>query len=144
MQDEGLTVDVSSAIAGLKDLETKVAKKYVRKALRAAAKPTLAAAKATAPVGESGELQRAVKLKSGGIKKGIIRIIVGVGKKWFTGPTFYAAFVAMGHKVGKRDLGDSRKQVAPNEWLENAYKENAEGAITIFETMIVELIDGGE
>jgi hypothetical protein len=50
----------------------------------------------------------------------------------------------MGHKVGKRDLGDSRKQVAPNEWLENAYKENAEGAITIFETMIVELIDGGE
>ena len=90
------TADASDAIKGLEKLENKIGKKLVRKALRTAAKPTLALAKSTAPE-QSGRLKRSVKIRSGGTRKGVTWMRVGVGKKWFVGPMFYAAFVAFGH-----------------------------------------------
>jgi len=138
-----LTVDVRSAIKGLEDIDRKIGKKYVRKALRASAKPTLAVAKSTAPV-RTGLLQQNLKLKSAGQRKGVFRMAVGIGKKWYVGDFFYAAFVAFGHRVGNRKLGDARKVVPPNEWLTKAYDSTKEGAIAIFRETIMDLIDSGE
>lgn len=106
----------------LESLDHKVQKKILRKSLRQGAKLPLTLAKATAPV-RTGFLKKSLKVRSGRGRKGIIRILVGTGAKWFKGAAFYAAFVIFGYKVGSRKLGDKRKQVAPNPFLSNAYEQ---------------------
>jgi HK97 gp10 family phage protein len=138
-----ITVDASGAIKGLESLERKVAKKYVRKSLRAACKVTHAVAVATAPVA-SGLTKQNIKVRSAGVKKGVIKMIVGIGKKWFSGPTFYSGFVAFGHKVGNRKLGDARRQLAPNDWLEKAYESTKAEAVDVFAETIGQLIESNE
>jgi hypothetical protein len=138
---EGIKANVKDAVTGLDELDRKLQRKGIRQSLRASAKPTLRLAVSTAPVGPTGRTQENVKLKSAGVKKGVFRMNVGIGKKWFTGPTFYAAFVAFGHKIGKRQLGSERKQVAPNTWLEKAYEATAPGAVDIFRQTIINFIE---
>ena len=48
----------------LKLLEGNMQKKIVRQALRAAAKPVLASAKAKCPVGKTGRLKKSLKLRA--------------------------------------------------------------------------------
>jgi HK97 gp10 family phage protein len=138
-----ITADARSAIKGLETLDKKMGKKYVRKALRSACKVTLSAAKSTAPVA-SGLLKRNIKIRSAKSNSRFINMVVGVGDKWFTGTTFYAAFVAFGHKMGKRALGDSRKQIPANEWFEKAYHDTSSSAIDTFSEVLSDLIEKNE
>jgi HK97 gp10 family phage protein len=137
---DAINANVKDAINGLDELDKKLQRKGVRQSLRAAAKPTLKLAKSTAPV-LTGRTQENVKLKSAGVKRGTFRMNVGIGKKWFTGPAFYSAFVAFGHKIGRRQLGNSRKQVAANDWLTKAYESTASRAVEIFRQNITDFIE---
>src|SRR4051794_30652775 len=82
-------------------LEKKVARKYLRKALREGAKPILDQAKADAPE-LTGLLKKSIKISAGKMKNGVMKAIVGLNKKWFTGRTYYAAWQEFGHFIGKR------------------------------------------
>jgi HK97 gp10 family phage protein len=135
-----INADARSAIKGLEDLERKVAKKYVKKGLREACKVTLKRARSTAPVA-SGQVKRNIKVRGAKSTKYLINMVVGLAQKWFTGPTFYAAFVAFGHRIGRRQLGDSRKEVPANEWLDKAYESTKTTAVERFREVITDLIE---
>jgi HK97 gp10 family phage protein len=143
MADDRIVADVRSAISGLDDLDKKVAKKYVKKGLREACKVTLKRARATAPVA-SGLVKRSIKVRSAKSNKYFINMVVGVAKKWFSGPTFYTAFVAFGHRIGKRALGDSRKLQAANEWMDKAYESTKTTAVERFREVITSLIENND
>jgi hypothetical protein len=141
---DGITADVRSAVKGLDELERRLQRKGIRTSLRTAAKPTLSLSRSTAPV-FTGLLQQNIKLRSAGVRKGTYKMNVGIGKKWFTGPTFYGAFEAFGHRIGKRQLGDVRRQLPPNTWLEKAYEATKATAVELFRATIMGFIErGGE
>ncbi len=79
----------------LKAMDTKLAKKVTRQALRKSAKPMLAAAKSRAPV-ITGGLRDSLKLRAGRRKKDRVSIAVVTAAGWFKGDQFYAAFVEVG------------------------------------------------
>jgi HK97 gp10 family phage protein len=90
----------------LKALEPKVAKKVIRQALRKAAKPVQARTRALAPVGETGQVKRAVKIRaSTRTRKKVIRLRVLIGKGDFVGQQFYGAFA----EYGTKQSGTGRK-----------------------------------
>lgn len=120
---------LKECLASLKDLEPRLQKSIVRKALRAGANVIRKAAQSDAPV-QSGLLRKSIKVKAGKRSKHSISINVGVGAKWFTGPAFYGAFVAFGHKVGSRKLGDSRAQVPANDFMSSAYNSSKDAAMS--------------
>lgn len=133
----------------LGSLDNKVQRKYVRKALRAAARPVLSEARATAPV-LSGKLRRAIRIRSGRNRKGSISMLVSLGRKWFTGPTFYGGFVVFGHKLGKRPGGkagkanDSRPAVPPNDWLQKSMESKSSAAVSAAtESLKEQIAEGG-
>jgi HK97 gp10 family phage protein len=132
---------LSEALAELRTLETKVAKKMVRKAGREGMKPVRAAAIAATAVfkNPTGATQKAIKIRSGRARRGVIRFIVGVGEKWFRGATFYAAFVEMGHYLGKRSgghkaakLANGRRRVEGLHWLRAAYLRSRDQGLAAF------------
>lgn len=80
----------------LMSFEPKLARKVIRKALREAAKPVLAAAKANVPVDE-GDLKKSLKVKAlKKRKKGTYTIQVATSDGWFKGDQFYGAFLEFG------------------------------------------------
>lgn len=79
----------------LKSLEPKIAKKLVRQSLRKAAKPILAVARTKCPV-DTGTLKKSIKIRAMRRKKNSFGVLVGTALKWFTGDTFYGAFVEFG------------------------------------------------
>ena len=81
----------------LSGMETKIARKVVRQALKKAAKPILAAAKRNAPV-KTGALKKSLRVRVMKKKKHRYGVMVATSAKWFTGETFYAAFVEYGTK----------------------------------------------
>lgn len=119
----------------LKELEPKLAKKVLKRGLRAGAKIVRKAAQSKAPI-KTGGIKKGIKVRAGKTKKGFISIRVGVGNQWFTGPNFYAAFVEFGHKVGRRlskakdaALHDTRKgYVEGQHFIEEAYKASQQAA----------------
>jgi HK97 gp10 family phage protein len=112
--------------AALKELEAKTAKSYVRKALRAGAKPILQAARANAPV-DKGITKKSIKVRSGGTRRGIISVIIGLGKKWFAGPVWYGSFQEFGFHIGSRKKSVRRK-VPGKHFIEHAYDTQKEAA----------------
>lgn len=123
-------------IRQLRRLESNVQKKYVRKALRAGAKPIAKIAKATAPV-KSGRMKKGIRVRVGRSRKGVISVLVSLAKKWFTGPTFYGGFVVFGHKIGKRQsrgkgakASDTRASVPGNTFLQDAMASGESAAIS--------------
>ncbi len=85
----------------LLSMERKVARKVVRRGLRKGAKVVLTAVKRNVPV-RSGRLKRSLKVRSmKRQRKGSHAIGVGAAG----GDGFYGAFVALGHKIGKRRGG---------------------------------------
>lgn len=81
----------------LNALPDKVQKKVVRAALRRATVILQKAVKADAPVGDTGQLRKAVKITTS-FRKGVISAKVTIGKKNFVGDTYYAAIVEFGSK----------------------------------------------
>lgn len=103
-------------INNLKDLDKKVARQIVRKEVREGLKPVAEAVKARAPVGETGELQKNVKVRAAkGRKRGDIALEVRVGEGDFQGDQYYAAFV---------EYGTSKMDAKP--FMRPAYDEKAD------------------
>jgi len=138
----------------LKELQKKTSNKLTKKALRAGAKIVQAEAKADAP-SISGTIKKSIKVRAGKRRKGSLSIVVGIGKKWFAGPMFYAAFVLLGHKIGKRsgshrkkDPNDKRKAVPPHNFLKDAYERTKNRALdTMISTLsesVENAVNGGE
>jgi HK97 gp10 family phage protein len=108
-------------ITGLKELDRQLGelpkalgKKIVRKAVREAARPVLADAKAAVPV-DSGDLKKSLKLKAfkrSRKRPGTFGIQVCTRSGWFQGKQFYGGMVEFGHKVGKRTNRIKRLQKA--------------------------------
>lgn len=126
----------------LLQIERKAAGAATRKALRAGAKIIQSEAKARAPV-EVGRTRKAIRVRAGKSRKGVISVMVAIGAKWFGGPTFYAAFVALGHKLGKRlrrGGTGNRKEVPANPYLQEAFDAAKPRAIAkIVEVLRTEL-----
>jgi HK97 gp10 family phage protein len=140
----------------LDQMDQKLQKKEIRAALREGAKVVRIKMLSEAPV-LSGTTRKAVKVRAGKRRKNKISVIVGVGKDWFKGSTFYAAFVEFGHKIGKRSgplrtaqrrekaggeaAKDSRQQVQGKHWMEKSFKAVEPQAIT---TILSKLKDAVE
>lgn len=112
-------VALNKALAALGQ---KLAMKLERKALRQVSKPVLADAKANCPV-DSGDLKRSLKLRSMRRSRTRIGLQVATGKKWFSGSTYYGAFVELGYHRGKRGTG-GRVKVEGQEFVKRAYEKH--------------------
>lgn len=121
-----------SAIARkLATLEPRIARKAQRTALREAARPIQKKAIENAPR-LSGRLASAIKIRAGKRQRGKkqISIDVVVGKKWFKGDEFYAAFQEFGWKSGRRKGGSGdRKAIPGKHYIERAYDSEKNGAL---------------
>ena len=100
----------------------------VSKSLRAGAKVAQKEAKELVPV-RTGKLKANLKIRAGRKKKGYVSIHVMIGDKYWTGDTWYGAFVEWGHKIGHRRLGNTRTALPGEHFLEYAADESAQKAI---------------
>lgn len=122
----------------LKEVEPKVAKKVVTKALRAGAKVILKAAKSAAPK-RTGLLQRSLTVRAAKRKKGRVAFVVQTKGGDFKGKSFYAAFLEYGHKAGSRKLAN-RKIIPPQPFLSPAFDSAKDDAArTVVDTARFEL-----
>lgn len=102
--------------ARLRGLPIKIAKKCIRPALRDGSKVIAAEVRARAPK-VSGRTVAAVKVRASPRSRKLIGVNVTVGAGWFAGPTFYAAFVAFGHKVGRTKGGKPYRRLINGRWV---------------------------
>jgi HK97 gp10 family phage protein len=116
--DQGM----AEIILGVQALEKTFARKIASSSLRAGAKILQAAIRRNIH-DVSGATGRSVKVYAGKSGKNYKSIQIGIGKKWFTGDEFYAAFVEFGHRQGNRRLGDRRQEVPGEHFMEYAYEE---------------------
>jgi HK97 gp10 family phage protein len=122
-------------------LDIKVQRKVARKALRAGAKMLKQVIQMAAPVGKTGLLKKNVKVRGGRANhRGDVAVVVGVGKKWFQGNTFYAGFIEFGHKIGPRELGDNRKEYPAHDFIKAPFEANQHAALNdIVDEMISQM-----
>jgi HK97 gp10 family phage protein len=166
--------DVSLDLSGLEQigqkldrLDNNVRKNIARKALRAGLKPILTEAKRNAPVGHylypseqarrrAGSLVRSIAIRSGRSTRDSVALRVGLGKKWFVGDQFYAAFLEFGWRPGKRSgagllvdkkgrtrrvrVGSIRSEIPGEHFMEHSYEESKPSAIAeMSSTFLTEL-----
>lgn len=127
--------------ANLKAMAGKDALRIVGGGLRAGARLIQSAAQANAPV-RTGALQRNVKIRPGKNSRGETQksVIIGVGRKWFTGDQFYAAFVEFGHRQGRRKLGNKRKQIPGEHYIKHTFEEKGRASVDAIVSTIRTLI----
>jgi HK97 gp10 family phage protein len=131
----------------LKRLERKDAKKVIVRSARAAMRPVMQAAKKGAPVGETGNLRKSIKMRAlKRNRRGNIGVRVAISDRWFVGPMFYGAFQEFGWHIGKRDnklrtsrqwhgIGgeeDTRRFREGEHFMEMAYVNQGHGALKRF------------
>lgn len=140
-------------IRQLTGLQANVGRKYMRRALRAGAKPIKKLAVATSPV-DTGKMKKAIRVRAGRSRKnGFVSVLVSIGKKWFVGDLFYAGFVVFGHALVRRRLGryskkrmsaePSRGRVEPNTFLQDAMERGESAAKTAITESLREQIERG-
>lgn len=105
----------------LLDLDKKVSKKLLLQGMRAAMKPMKEAVKSNVPV-QSGDMQRAVKIRALPRSRTSFGVTVQIGEKDFVGKTWYAAVV---------EFGSSKQPPQGN--LRRAFDETDDQAVKIFE-----------
>jgi HK97 gp10 family phage protein len=143
-------VDLQMAISpdlleNLTNLEPRIRKKALNKALREAAKLVLTEVKTKAPK-KTNALRRSFKIRvawKGSRNKHVVAIALSTNAtdNMFTGKTFYGAFQEFGWKPGKR-IGKYGRisvrggAVSGKHYLENSFKAKATEALnTIQSTM---------
>lgn len=132
----------------LRTLDTKVARKVSRQAMRAGAKIVEAQAEANAPVGKpytrKGKehkpktLKRSIKIRAfKKNRKGRIGFNVGTsgGDNLFAGEAFYGGFQELGYRVGKRTNEVKRAQTARNKALRSGDNAAIAGAQSHIESV---------
>lgn len=112
----------------LKGLTPALQKKALRKALRAGAKIVAATARQMAPK-RTGAVKRSIKVKAMKRSRGRLGVQVVTGEGWFIGPEFYAAFVELGHHIGRRGLGGQRTHVPGSGFLRKAARQQRGAAL---------------
>lgn len=122
-------------IKRLKALKQTEANKIIRKGLRAGAKEILFETQHSSPV-VSGALRISFLIKAARRKRGRVGVQVVSGEGHFVGETFYSGFVALGHRVGPRRLGEARTHVPPNEFMKQAANKAEPAALRILEETI--------
>lgn len=117
-----------------------VAKKVLRKAIRQAMRPVKSAVEANAPVGETGAIRSAVKIRvPKKRRRNVIAIDVQIGKGDFTGDTYYAAMREFGHKIRRTPRGPVVGVAEGTHYMERAAKSEEDGA----KAEVVRLIKAG-
>lgn len=141
MKDE-LTVNFT----GWDELRTKfesldrgLRKKITQRAVRKGGKILLDHAKALVPV-KTGGLKNSLKIKQKTSKDGFVKIMVGTSAGWFGGDEFYGAFQEFGWKQGHRRLGNTRKKIPGEHYVEYTFKEKAtEASQAIIDELMFEV-----
>lgn len=105
----------------LKALSEADQKKGIRKGLRVGAKIVAAEARARAPRGATGDLVAAIKVRSMKRSRKAVGVNAIIGKGWFRGPTFYAAFLEFG-APGHKYFGKGVAPLAPRKFLSGAWE----------------------
>ncbi len=122
-------------LAKLKRLEKKQAGGLIRKGLRAGAKIIAKETKSNAPVGPTGRLAKAAKVRAMRRKRGRLGVLVQIGSGFYQGETFYGAFVVLGRKTGKRN-SSNRRQVLANNFMKRAAETKQTEAIAALEDAV--------
>jgi HK97 gp10 family phage protein len=106
----------------LNTLPKKIRNKILREELRRSAKELVAPSKAATPV-KTGRLRKSVKVRAKRSRKAV-QFTVGFNDKNFQGDTFYGAFLEFGWKAGKRNKGNTRKQIPAKRILGKVAESN--------------------
>ena len=126
LQSEGF----DAALRKLELLDRAVARPILVRALRKAAEPVLATAKAYAPK-DTGQLEGSLRIKSARAKGGGVAVRVTTEAGDYKGDEFYGAFVEYGYRKGSRRLGDKRRVVPPQPYMRPATDEQINNAAEI-------------
>lgn len=125
-------------IAALEKIETNIARKHTRTALRAGAKVIQKQCQADAPT-KTGRTRRAIKVRAGKRMKDAIRMLVTIGQGMFQGVTFYAGFIEYGWKWSRKrnarnrkgkalTSGATDKRIPGTQWLHRAFDKSETAA----------------
>ena len=131
-------------VRDLQAVETKVAGKFVRQALRAGAKIIQAQCKADAP-NRSGLTRRSIKVRAGRRSRTGVKMLVSIGKQAYVGDNFYAAFQNFGWKAGSRKNKGYRRPITTKnfDWLGRAFDKSAKSAeAKVREVLAAKLAEG--
>lgn len=156
-------IGIEKAIAALNEFGADMRRKVVYAALRDAGKPVALAARALAPVLAQatarrvpGTMRRAIgvfKSKRYKAANGAIGVYISVRasraqrkRSPISGDPFYFRFIAGGHKtrVGKSAAARRRaiaSTVAPVPFLAQAFRQEGENALRIFEQRIIDRVE---
>ena len=95
---KAIVVGIPEIDRKMRRLPAVVGRKVLSKAFRESMKPILSAAKEAAPVGATGQLKAAIRLRVGKVKRGSgqVKMVVLIGKGWFKGDQYYGSFVELG------------------------------------------------
>ncbi len=91
-----LVIGVPDIDRKLKKLPAALARKTLSTSMRESMRPVLTAVREETPVGETGQLRRAIRLRVAKTKRGNIKLVVMIGEGFFVGKTFYGSFVELG------------------------------------------------
>ena len=109
------------------------------KAIKKGGQILFASAQSMVPV-EHGTLKKSLKIKVKVNKDGYCKILVGTSKKWFQGEDFYGAFQEFGWKHGSRKLGNKRKSIPGEHFVEYTYDSKAgKAAQEVVDQMLFEV-----
>ena len=112
-------------LKALKTIPGTVVNKILRTELRAGTKEIAADIKELAPVGETGVLRRAIRVRASKKKRGRIGFEAQIGEGSFKGDSYYGAFV---------DLGTSGQK--PQHFMERGFEKKADELKTSIPTKI--------
>jgi HK97 gp10 family phage protein len=115
----------------LKQLPDKLSKKVLRVSMRDASKVILKAVKKEAPK-RSGQLRKAIKVRSSKRRKNKIGFRVSMAAGDYKGDAFYGSFIEFGWRSGPRRLGSKRKQQPARGYMQKAFKASAKSATETF------------
>lgn len=128
MQSQEFDASLKDLLKRLDQVPGKIEANIVRGALRVALKPIFEAAKADAPVGETGRLQQSVRISSGiKAKRGEVISQVKAGGKTPNGYAFHAYMVERGTKPHGKHPGTPARP-----FMQNAFDEHSDEFVQLY------------
>ena len=129
----------------LRLFEPKLRKKIERSAIRKAAKPVLASAKAKAPAGPTGDLIKSLKIRAlprsrSRATRGTVGVRIVTSDVFFQGKQFYAGFVEFG-APGHKHYGRGAAPLQPKPFLRPAADENEDVVKGIFRAEVRKAVE---
>lgn len=117
-----IDIDLKQLRRNLESLEPKVARKIEKQAMRPAMRIIQREAKANAPR-DTGAMSKAIKLRAMKRSRSRRGIEVRIDKEGnYRGDHFYGAFQEFGWKAGSRKLGDGRREIPGQHFMQRAFE----------------------